>query len=707
MHFSHRNIWLGGLLLTILVNFILKIPFLGVIAFACWCVIATDAIARKIEDKLGRGVALFLASIVLFSAVTTGSLVVFFLLPFNALAIGAMILLLSVPIFFLSKNLDGLNVNYKSVLQFFNHFTRIDLFVILLQIVTLLFLVVARTSQPLISPWTILPETIFIFFFTSSALITLQKNSQPNIRWLCIIIQTFIALNVSNFVYGVGFGFDPFIHRAAEQALITTGKIEPTTLLYSGQYALVGALHFLTQLPIKIIDIWLLPILASFFLPFSGYFGLRYGWKVTMETAYLGWIFPLFIPFMLYTFTVPFTFTYVVFASLLFLFPIIGVSFISAIILPMLCVVMIAFHPLLAVPTLLFILTAVYLYRFNKEKKFILNAVALIALVTSCMTLIPILLFAYQHSAGMTVNLQNIISNVQSFKNLFLSPFAPWDNQILWSYNLLYAWRYWQPMIFTVTAIAWLLCFAGQHRANGLLLIAFALGLLGCIYNVSTLFTFKDIIAGEQSEFALRLLQATYIVMLPAVAVMLDRLHNHRHLYQFGAIILVFVATLSWYFSYPQYNAKYPYNSPSVSSDYVEAVRYIDNESQELPYIVLSDQLLSAAALQEFGFAHYYSLNNEQVLWYAIPTGGQLYGYYLSAITTGDSVSIQSLLDNADVDRVYLVLPLYWQWSDDVIRSLTKSADDTHLINQQIIIFRFDAYDEVKNSDENKNNIKD
>lgn len=706
MHIFRTNILLGCSIGIIIMNLVLKSPLIGTISFTTWCVIVTASISKNIKNELGDGFNLFLSSIILFSTITLGSLIVYFLLPLNSIIIAILITLLTIPIFFLSKKFNRPTIDREAVVQVLRSFARIDLFIVLLQAVTLLFLVVARTSEPLISPWTILPETIFIFFFTSSALITLQKNSRESIRWPCIIVQTFIALNVSSFVYGVGFGFDPFIHRAAEQALISTGKIEPMTLLYSGQYALVGALHFLTQLPIKIIDVWLLPIIASFFLPFSGYFGLRYGWNVHKETAYLGWLFTLFIPFMLYTFTVPFTFTYVVFAGLLFLFPIVKVSQISAFILPILCATMIAFHPLLAVPTLLFILAAISFFRFNKNQKLISSTFTLTIFVIACVTLIPLLLFVYQQKSGVTVDLKNIFDNVQSFKNLFLSPFSPWDDNIFWNYNLIYAWRYWQPMAFTILATVWLLCFAKLQRTNGYLLVAFALGLIGCIYSISTLFIFKDIIAGEQSEFALRLLQATYIVMLPVLAIVLDRLHDRHRLYQFGAIILVLVATLSWYFSYPQYNAKYPYNSPSVSSDYVETVRYIDNESHDLSYIVLSDQLLSAAALQEFGFARYYSLNNEQVLWYAIPTGGQLYGYYLAAITSGDGTSIHTLINEADVDRTYLVLPLYWQWSDDVIRSLTKEADDTHLINQQIIIFRFDAYDEVQNSDENKNNIK-
>ena len=71
------------------------------------------------------------------------------------------------------------------------------------------------------------------------------------------------ALSVSAIVYVVGFGFDPFLHRAAEQALVDTGVVEPVRLLYSGQYTLTAALHHLTAWPIKLIDIWMVPIAAS------------------------------------------------------------------------------------------------------------------------------------------------------------------------------------------------------------------------------------------------------------------------------------------------------------------------------------------------------------------------------------------------------------------------------------------------------------
>ncbi len=549
-------------------------------------------------------------------------------------------------------------------------------------------LCVGRTSEPLVSPWLLFPGSIYILFLLSTMLTAYVCTRLGRLALPFASLQTFIAIGVSAIVYGIGFGFDPFIHRAAEAALVQTGVIEPTSLLYSGQYAVVGWLHFVTTLPTAVIDIWLLPVLTSLFLPWAAYVGLRHGWGVREEAASLGWLAALFIPFMLFTFTVPFTIAYVLFAGVLFLFPLTQTTT-WWLLLCWVGLISVFFHPLLGVPILLLAFFSGGYHRLPTSSQ---KMGLLIGFMAALFAGVPTLLMIYQQQADSAVHLRSLGDNVFSFVSLFANPFNNYHPSIRLEYHLLYLWRYWQPMLLTLIAYPVLLKYGGLQRGHGAVLVTFAAGLFGCIYAVSTLFVFKGIISHEQHEFALRLLQALYIVPIPLLIVMFDRIYDYRLRRWLLLGTLCFAVTLSWYFSYPQFNAKFAYYSPSVSRYDLETVRDIDADSQGRPYLVLSNQMTSAAALQEFGFANYYRLHNEDILWYAIPTGGKLYEYYTKIIYGEDPSLLDELMTSTGTEHVYVVMPTYWSWSPDTLRTLEVQSSQQLFIEDKLIIYRFDTY---------------
>jgi len=305
---------------------------------------------------------------------------------------------------------------------------------------------------------------------------------------------------------------------------------------------------------------------------------------------------------------------------------------------------------------------------------------------------VPLLLIIYQQQAESAVHLRSLGDNFLSFVSLFVNPFNNYHPSIRIEYHLIYLWRYWQPVLLTLIAYPILLGYGGAQRSHGAVLIAFAAGLLGSIYVVSTLFVFKGIISHEQHEFALRLLQALYIVPIPLLILGLDHFQG-RTVYRWLMLGgLCFAVTLSWYFSYPQFNAKFAYYSPSVSNYDLQAVQDIEADSQGRPYLVLSNQMTSAAALQELGFANYFSLFDEDVLWYAIPTGGPLYSYYMKIIYGDDPVFLLDLMNLTDTEYVYVVMPTYWSWSSDMLANLEVQSRQRILIDDKIIIYRFDRY---------------
>lgn len=554
-----------------------------------------------------------------------------------------------------------------------------------------------RTSEPLVSPWLLFPDSIFILFCLST-LLSGYVSTKLGARGLPFAsVQMLLAVALAAIVYGIGFGFDPFIHRAAEQALITTGSIEPVSVLYSGQYALVGFLHYLTALPIHWIDVWLLPLAVSMLLPLVTYVGLRFGWGIREEVASLGWLSVLFVPFMLLTFTVPFSITYAVFIAGLFLFPLTREKSWWWL-LSIVGVLMIFFHPLLGVPTFCLIFFSGFIYRSRTSEQ---RRLALTALGGAVCLGVPLLLIVYQSQAETEIVLRKLLTNVGAFISLFINPFNNYHPSIRWEYHALYAWRYWQPILLSVVLWPFALFVVARQRSQVLILFAFALGLAGCMYIVSTLFTFAGIIQHEQQEFALRLLQSWYLIPLPFVMLAVDTLYDVVWKRQATLFILALGATAAWYFSYPQYNAKFAYYSPSVSKYDLQTVKLIDHDAAARPYIVLSNQMTSAAALQVFGFAHYHSLQDEEILWYAIPTGGKLYDYYLKIIYGNDPVLLQELMHDTDTESVYVVMPTYWSWNQDILDHLEVQSAQTFFVEDKILIYRFDFYGDT-NQDANK-----
>ncbi len=655
-------------------NIFLGVPVVSVLAFAGWSV----AVAIRISQSR----PLLFGAVGLFSALSIMFVAAYLTFSFSALLVAIIFALLTAGILFLPIAAGPLSI------PAFRRPSGLEIFIFLFQAILLTFLILIRTDAPLVSPWMILPSMGFFCFCAASfSLLFLQQSERS---YFFTVMQVFLAVGVSVIVFGIGFGFDPFIHRAAEEALITTGHVLPTSLLYSGQYALIGGLHYLTGLSVRIIDIWLLPVLTSFFLPAALYIGLRDGWKVREEVARMGWVTAFFLPFALFTFTVPFAFTYVGFAALLFLFPLVKDRS-WALLLLLFTFVLIFFHPLLAVPSFVFVLSAALYYRLDHQAG---KALVLLGLIVSVATAVPLLLFLYQRGAGVAVDVTALITNIFSFLSLFANPFSSYDPNILWTYNLHYAFRYWQPMVLLLVSVpAFFLLKRNKHE--GRLLLGLMLGMFLLMYGVSTLFVYKDIIDHEQMEFALRLLQAFYCIPIPLIALFLERTYEHKMVRYVTLGALALLATSSWYFSYPQYNAKYPSYSPSVSADDIAAVHFMDERSAGEPYLVLSHQMTSAAALQEYGFYRYYKLKGENILWYAIPTGGPLYSFYLGLITTGDASPLQGLMAETDTEKIFLAMPSYWNWNQELLDKLTAGADRVTRMNKEITIYEFDRYEKV------------
>ena len=99
-------------------------------------------------------------------------------------------------------------------------------------------------------------------------------------------------------------------------------------------------------------------------------------------------------------------------------------------------------------------------------------------------------------------------------------------------------------------------------------------------------------------------------------------------------------------------------------------------------YIVLSNQLTSAAALTEYSFAKYFNTEKGELFYYAIPTGGPLYQEYGHMLYEGQKRTyMETAMDLVGVQTAYFVVSEYWANADDIIEGAKQTADSWHVID--------------------------
>ena len=158
---------------------------------------------------------------------------------------------------------------------------------------------------------------------------------------------------------------------------------------------------------------------------------------------------------------------------------------------------------------------------------------------------------------------------------------------------------------------------------------------------------------------------------------------------------LTFLVTVSFYFSSSRHNDYEIGRSFSVSDTDIKTVHQIAAKATSDDYIVLANQIVSAAALREFGFKKYYkqqiSPTDKEHFYYAIPTGEALYQFYLEMVY--DKPSRQTADKAAKlvgVNEVFLVLNDYWTNFEKNIQNAMANADEYFVIDGgKVYVFRY------------------
>ncbi|MEK9155232.1 MAG: hypothetical protein AAB839_01140 [Patescibacteria group bacterium] len=523
------------------------------------------------------------------------------------------------------------------------------------------------------SPWIVLSPVAIIAPATALVASVMLFSRQAKTAGSILLFATLSSLFSSAAVlFPLGYGFDPFLHRATVAHIAEYGTITPKPFYYIGQYVLELYTHFISGLSIFTIDTLLVPVIAA--LTFVVAFR-RLPIGVTI----------LLLALSNFTTTTP--------QSLAYLFGILTVIATPKnieqhrdLIAPSIFAIA-AFltHPIAGVPAIMFVLLLV-------ARKFrILQALVAVGAALA----LPVMFIAQATMSGAPITV--------TLHQLWRLDTLPLDFFVLSNGNT------WLDALYLILGNATIIiltlaiigAFATKHirslreHAGGVMTIA----LLVSFIIVSLGLNFTYLIDYERQDFALRFLMLASIFALPLAEQGLAHLGSKlpRASVSLQWCLLFVLACATTYGLYPRHDGYTRSAAFNVSQADINTVYAIHNlEKADADYIVLSNQATAAAALQEFGFRKYY---HTDIFYYPIPTGGVLYQSYLSMVEqTPSRKTVQQAMNIAGVDKAYFVVSDYWWRKDAIIENAKQQTDNWFAVDGgKTTIFVFTS-DEVSQS---------
>lgn len=661
---------LAGSTAFLAVPLFFDVPPIGVVFAGVWMCAIAGALGGQFARfaNAERFVLGMVSGIALFGAVLV---ILYFLAAMTVLSVIVAVLMVTAVA---ATRAQPLEVRRPDVTQYDWRFWLPTFAFLLGDLWILMTAFLARTSEAITSPWITMHIGVFSVYFFASFLLLLcvASDRDGRVAPFLTVVHCLTSFSIAIAVYGVGFGFDPFIHRAAERALFADGEIAPKQLLYSGQYVLVVALRHVTDLSIATIDRWLVPMLAAVSLPLVGAIGLRHGWGLSARAAQLGSVAILLIPYLPFIATVPHNFVTLMFVWILMLWPISRTDVAVRWTLYALAGFAVIVHPLLGAPSLLFVAFADAWQRGTRRMRRVAAVLAGIAFVTA----VPAMFAVYNIVQGLPAfAVTNPFAHVEQFLWLLRDPLVYDDYTPPFLWEAVYTYG---SVITTVLTLTTIVGVVRMRTMRHYLVphVMLGVGMLAAIFLVRTLFFFRDIIDYEQAEFALRLLHTLVLITVPTAVAVGAYAAKRVAPYPLPTSVILglgaIAMTLSWYMSYPQTDPKNLLSGPGVSAADIETVRTIEARSGGAPYVVLANQMTGAAALEELGFAHYLETSTSEVLWYPLPTGGELYQYFLEMSEQPSAEVMQEAMVFTGVTRGYFLVHSYWPEAQFLITEAQK-----------------------------------
>jgi hypothetical protein len=172
----------------------------------------------------------------------------------------------------------------------------------------------------------------------------------------------------------------------------------------------------------------------------------------------------------------------------------------------------------------------------------------------------------------------------------------------------------------------------------------------------------------------------------------------------FIIFLLTTTSVASLYLSYPVFDSYKNSKFINMSKNDIAAVKAISADAEAKynlgatnghpealegrHYIVLANQMVAAAALNEFGFAKYFG----EEYFYSIPNANPdgFYQYFLSMMEDDPTrETAAAAMKSAGVDQLYFVANTYWRNSAAIIKKAKTTANRWKSINNKVFIFYY------------------
>jgi len=575
-----------------------------------------------------------------------------------------------------------------------SHYTLMALYV-LVTIKTFILLSTLQTAAAIRSPWEILSSEFFITYAALCIILLIiytQSNKfKPNSPAIYIIlgsIHFFLTYSIALWIYQINFGFDPFIHQASEKLLSLTGTISPKPLLYIGHYTLVNWTTTMSNLNLILVDRLIVPLLTALLLPAVFFHSFTQGLVTKPRSALMSLIiFPiLLVPFY---FSVP--------QNLANLFLIITIL-LAAIylhskqvplwLLWLLGAATLLIHPFSGIPLLIFLVIITLLRQTKISLTRQQKLISLIIVIVVGIALLPLAL-----TVGGDINNTNIglNDNQTSGQTITIAEWVPFYS----IYHLVYLLEKNHTIILALLASGglWLL----WKRKQTVYLSATVLLFLILSIDVSLLELLKlPIIGYELPEFINRFWQISLLFISPliftAIINLVEKsLARPRSLFPVAAIFFLgLIATIGLYLSYPRVDGFTKSRAYATSVHDITAAQWIEQDARGSNYVVLSNQAVAAAALQEAGFKQYYSTDRGELFYYPIPTTSPLYEIYLDMVYKAPTKNrLQKAMEITGAETGYFVINDYWLDYEKIVEQANNEFGEYNVIgDNKLTIFK-------------------
>jgi len=553
-------------------------------------------------------------------------------------------------------------------------------------------LVNAATTDPIRSVWMSVNPSAFAAMFFAFLLIValLMRGRERVVSFQLLGAALLVFLSVAVLTFPIGFGFDPFIHRATVEHIAATGTITPKPLYYVGQYALELIAFHGFNLPIDLVDRWLLPVLAALLIPTAWYSAAVHLTKdrrlaaASLAAAFL-------LPLGSFVSTTPQGLANL-WTLLLILAAVPAIATKERPRIAVLAVGAVAtavIHPIAGLPALLFLALA-WLYSLKDSRPKTATTLFWIAAALGCFVL-PASFVANALRGGLGKGLDlsaltpSALAAALHLNLFFQNGFRPF---------LDFAYLYGSNAMAIVIALA--IAGAWVAKRRGIPMLPYGVLAVALVVNyllLSTAVDFSFLIDYERQNYADRLLPLIAIALAPlvilAVGAILRRVRVAPILTRVFAVVLLAACwTAAWYMAYPRNDAFEVGHGINVSQSDINTVYEIDRVADGVPYAVLANQSVSAAAVRSLGFAHYYG----DQFFYPIPTGGALYQVFLDMNDHPTRETVETAFDLLPVQSVFFVVNKYWWQSDRIVETAKGTADSWFAVdNGAVTVFRYDA----------------